>query len=315
MSSPSIFPVELYNAIIDVSDFDMLGTYRLVCQAWLRSSQYRYFRQVRIDDSNIQAFVDSLSSPMCRIAPLIHKLEILFQFDPSNLGEYPDAGRLNGLANLPIFVSLTSLRLRAMKWAHISVDIQAVFRPFREVVELEIDDVYFDDVSQLVEMFCAFPSLQSLTLQGGVGYRDTDVMTPSLRRANVLTRLKTIKITNSWCPEILTLISLCLPKPALETLHLSTLFLPSMPFFGEFVTPSAPFLKEVKFLTTNFGHDAEAILGVFGTMSSPPFLSTISFNLQMFTVVTSHYTFLPSCARLSFLSTSSDMTARLPSAY
>ncbi|KAJ7149577.1 hypothetical protein C8R46DRAFT_1358664 [Mycena filopes] len=168
----SELPLELTDGIIDliathqdgvVTD---LAACALVCRAWMARSRLHLFRDfhlVVLTKSNLPKFAALVRSQHCTIVPHVQALAL-----------HKNGGRVNEYDMISdVLERLTAvkrLRLTGPYWdAHGAPPRRGFMKSLPHVVDLEVDHASLGDFHHALQIFCAFPALEQLSI------RDTNI--------------------------------------------------------------------------------------------------------------------------------------------
>ncbi|KAF8060137.1 hypothetical protein FPV67DRAFT_332967 [Lyophyllum atratum] len=147
MSIP-VLPRELIDIIIDYLHCDQLTLMAccLVCKAWLSSGRYHLLYDIRIDHLTADRILRAPHLPS--VAGFIRRLMICDMY-PLPQG-------------IEVFSSITSLYIYGcLPYAQMRVILLSMF-PM--LTYLELHGLKFKSFGEMIELFCSFPRIQTLTL-------------------------------------------------------------------------------------------------------------------------------------------------------
>jgi len=156
-------PQELIDAIAGQLHTDedgcTLGSFGLVQRSWLPSSRHYLFSSVSLNSSNVDAFLEILTSPDCIMAPYVRRLE-LQQEHGKLLNKFLPHGRpLSGVKALVI---------EELRWEDLIPEAEEILLSgFLGIKHLELYRPKFDSFGQFISFVTEFSSLELLSLIRG----------------------------------------------------------------------------------------------------------------------------------------------------
>lgn len=161
-------PWELTDTIIDhlQSDLVALGTCGLVSSGWLKRSRHHIFNTVQLWPWRIRKFAKLTGSKQCTFSEQIQRIEL----DDSRVKPdvpcvpFTDALTFSPLSRLS---QVEAIQVRSVDWTALSFSEQAYLRQrisrFKLLKRLELDDVTFHDLREVVHIATSFPLLKQLS--------------------------------------------------------------------------------------------------------------------------------------------------------
>lgn len=200
-------PGEITDIIIDFchSNLPVLLSCSLVCRQWLPASRYHLFRTLCLTEKNARSLAVILRSRNCTFTGAVHVL---------NIDSMPRLSTLNKIvmAMRDWKIELDSLSLNLIRYAGWTLtDSLSSLRPFclllsrfQRLSKLEIKAWYSTDA--LVELACAFPNLNNLSLavnapDGDTGLNDIHRLPKTLRKLELYSMGNSDNSIFSWLSE------------------------------------------------------------------------------------------------------------------
>ncbi|KAK0189774.1 hypothetical protein F5146DRAFT_1052493 [Armillaria mellea] len=172
-------PNETWDTIIDFlhSDHPSLVVCSLVCRSWLPTSRYHLFERIVLrSQHNQQKFLRSttgMTLQNCTFGGYTHRLEMYGNCAKSPW--VPDRTTLFTwdlceaiVSRLPLFSAVTSLHLSGINWDQMhDIVVPSVMSIFRNITELDLTDMLWEDPVCLIQFLVAFPMLEGLRICAG----------------------------------------------------------------------------------------------------------------------------------------------------
>ncbi|KAI8982881.1 hypothetical protein BD414DRAFT_463930 [Trametes punicea] len=164
-------PPELCDYTIDYlwDDVESLRACSLTCKAWLPSSRYHLFRNVRLRHADDVARFRTLLISAPGIAHCVRKLSFSADYDGATAEGSPqeDDAWVNGAAELlPKLNRIDTLGLARVRWHALHQKTRSAFADvFRTVRQLFLFEVSFDASRDVISFLSGFPALQELYFQ------------------------------------------------------------------------------------------------------------------------------------------------------
>ncbi|KAF8173917.1 hypothetical protein BJ912DRAFT_991521 [Pholiota molesta] len=184
-----VLPWELTDVVIDHLRHDVraLGICGAVCSEWLFRSRYHVFSTVQLWPWRMRRFVQLAEDDRCTFTNFITRLEM----DDSRGGKTSDgrttnAGGQQGRgqrieaeknvvfneamahSNLKCLAQVSAIQIRNVDWTTLSpaqqTSLRAQLRKFSQLRRLELHDVVFHDVREVVRILASVPSLHHITV-------------------------------------------------------------------------------------------------------------------------------------------------------
>ena len=161
-------PWELTDAIIDHlhSDLKTLGACGMVSSEWLKRSRHHIFTTVQLWPWRIRRFIKLTASKKCTFSEHIQRIEL----DDSRVKpNVPGIPFTDALSHSPLtrLSQVEAIQVRNVDWTALSFPEQSHLRSrlarFKLLKRLELDDVTFHDLREIVNIVTSFPLLQQLS--------------------------------------------------------------------------------------------------------------------------------------------------------
>ncbi|KAI0780387.1 hypothetical protein BD413DRAFT_496703 [Trametes elegans] len=173
----AILPPELCDEAIDYlwDDLDALRACSLTCKAWLPSSRFHLFRNVRLRHADDVARFRELLASAPGVGHCVRKLSLSADYDgatPEGAAREDD-GWVDGAAELlPRLDRLGTLGLARVRWHALRAETHAALtRASRHVRQLFLFEVSFAASRDVVAFLSGFPALRELYFQA-VSWKD-----------------------------------------------------------------------------------------------------------------------------------------------
>lgn len=212
-------PQEMVDAIAGQlhadEDWRTLASFGLVQKKWLTSSRRYLFSNVSLNSSNVDAFLEILTTPDCIMAPFVHRLE-LQQEHGKLLNKFLPHGRpLSGVK---------ALMIEDLRWEDLIPEAEeTLLSGFEDITCLELHRPKFDSFGQFVNFVTEFSSLEFLSLIRGDWDEDFGGSASSrITEKTISSRLTTLKASvHSPCKrELVAWLLRCQPAPAISAVEL-----------------------------------------------------------------------------------------------
>jgi len=156
-------PQELIDAIAGQlhadGDWCTLGSFGLVQRTWLPSSRHYLFSNVSLNSSNVDAFLEILTSPDCIMAPYVRRLELQQEHGKLLNKFLPHGQPLSGVK---------ALLIEELRWADLIPEAEEILLSgFSGIKHLELYRPKFDSFGQFISFVAEFASLELLSLIRG----------------------------------------------------------------------------------------------------------------------------------------------------
>ncbi|KAI0332589.1 hypothetical protein GY45DRAFT_1320789 [Cubamyces sp. BRFM 1775] len=164
-------PPELCDQAIDYlwDDIESLRACSLTCKAWLPSSRFHLFRNVRLRHAEDVVRFRALLASAPGIAPCVRKLSLSADYGgatPEGSPQEDDAWVNGAAALLPLLSHITTLGLARVRWHALNEETRAAFAGvFKNVRQLFLFEVSFEASRDVVAFLSGFPVLQELYFQ------------------------------------------------------------------------------------------------------------------------------------------------------
>lgn len=160
MTHIPFMPLELVDLILDYahSNPSTLAACSLVCKSWFPSARFHIFSSVNLNADSACAFSSILNSTSSTIAHFINRVDVKDTCESARWlpAVFPSLDRLPSLTAISITSSFDTPFSHAVLYTLSS---------FTNLVELKLVDCSFDDFSDVQELLCAFPALESLHIE------------------------------------------------------------------------------------------------------------------------------------------------------
>ncbi|CDO70005.1 hypothetical protein BN946_scf184354.g7 [Trametes cinnabarina] len=164
-------PPELCDYTIDYlwDDIESLRACSLACRAWLPSSRFHLFRNVRLRHADDVERFRALLSSAPGIVHCVRKLSFSADYNGATPEGSPreDDAWVNGVAELlPMLSHVTALGIARVRWHALSDETRAAFAGlFKGVRQLFLFEVSFDASRDVIAFLSGFPALEELYFQ------------------------------------------------------------------------------------------------------------------------------------------------------
>ncbi|KAF8066960.1 hypothetical protein FPV67DRAFT_1582634 [Lyophyllum atratum] len=160
MTSFHAIPLELVDLIIDHghADYSLLTACSLVCKAWFPAARHHLFSNAKLNATNASSFVDLVNSASSTIIPFVRRIDAR---DNCEDGRWVE-DLFGSLTSLP---SVKSISLVSSCDTTLSRRTLSNLRSFGRLVELRLSECAFGDFTEVQELICSFPVLESLYLE------------------------------------------------------------------------------------------------------------------------------------------------------
>jgi len=236
MTTVTTIPQELVDTIVDYlhADLHVLATCGIVCRAWLPSSRYHLFQCVFLNPQNTSKFSELLSSPCSTIATSVQFLEISNEVigrQNQSLYQWLE----HSMIHLADLTAVKSLRIRNMVWSEVKPETKSILLcSFRILRELELWGVDFKTLTQLLDIACAFPSLERISVDD-LGWVDPSFEPPRSPERRLPSTLHTLHLGYCYKRDILHWILVHHPVPIIHHIHLGTVYQKDTNAIGQYL--------------------------------------------------------------------------------
>ncbi|KAJ7785009.1 hypothetical protein DFH07DRAFT_1054480 [Mycena maculata] len=241
------FPPELEDLIVDHmrGQNDALATCGLVSRSWLRSSRLHLFGTVTLRDRTWEKFLQLLDSPLSTVVQSVRTLAISRSEDDLDLGAFFEAL----IHQLPVFPSLTRLRISHAYWAGVSMaTVDSLVQMFANITALDLHLVTFDTPHELAALISCFTRLRGMSLytpflDSGSSGRTTDLpLAPSTLE---LVRFRSGPSSGDPPGHFIAWLHAGDQPPAIRSLELGILAATSLPSVGALLHALGPELHDL----------------------------------------------------------------------
>ncbi|KAG5642871.1 hypothetical protein DXG03_002016 [Asterophora parasitica] len=153
-------PPELIDSIIDHAHADpaLLAACSLVSKAWFPAARHHLFSNAKLDAKNAPSFVNLIDSTFSTVAPFVRHIDAKDNCEGSRWVD-------SLFANLTSLPSVTSISLISSCDSPISQITLFTLCSFDRLVELKLAECEFGNFTEVQQLICSFPMLQSLYLE------------------------------------------------------------------------------------------------------------------------------------------------------
>ncbi|KAJ7592955.1 hypothetical protein C8J56DRAFT_1045398 [Mycena floridula] len=193
-----VLPQELVEQCLDFLDIATLKNSSLVCRAWLVRARFHIFSTVQLNlDQQERAprFLELLVSQNCTFSESIQHLELCEKPNPQHywvrkrrppstflLEDLMTDSNLHKLVSRAHFLkSIQSLTLTGVGWDMENSAVLTFYQAFHSVGDLFLNNMWFDDVAQLMDIAHSLPFLKKLGL-GSLNFASTSDGKKSFQR-------------------------------------------------------------------------------------------------------------------------------------
>jgi hypothetical protein len=244
-----ILPAEIIDVIIDhLQDRAALCKCSLISRIWLPRCRYHIFGATTLRRSNIRVFL-TLRTPLCTFAPYVQRLvlkSILWDFiNIPALGERKVQAEQVTLY-FGGFPSVKELDIDTFSWDYLDPDSQTNFLTcFSTIETLAIRGLYVASILSVIQIICAFPLLQSLSLCN-VGWNFTDESLDAINKLSPPPHLRTLGLSECYKRDILDWL-IHESEPRVESLSLGTIFSADVQSISNYLRRDGPFIEHLSF--------------------------------------------------------------------
>jgi hypothetical protein len=169
----NVLPTEILEAIMDQlhTDIRMLGICGLVCMEWLTRSRYHLFSAIRLSPCRARRFFELCRTKLCTFVNCVNYIDVDCAERsegkiPSEDTEFPFC-RIFSLPS-SLLTHIKSLSIRHINWTSFSPSDQNQLRQhlasFTELHTLELDNVMFHDLREIVQITSSYPHLNHIVV-------------------------------------------------------------------------------------------------------------------------------------------------------